>query len=324
MSMRKPNLGAAAAALALLACALCAPAQAQTFPSKTIRIVVPYAPGGGNDVLGRMFAAQMSASLGQPVIVDNRAGAGGNIGTEYVAHAAPDGYTLLYVSNSLSIAPSLYGKLNFSLQELAPVSLVASFPIAIVAHASVPAKNIKELVELSKKRGGLSFGSVGTGSANHLTGVLLDKVAGTSNLHVPYKGAGPMMTALLGGETDFAVANVFTAQPYAGSDKLRILAVTGPKPSAALPGIPTVASDFPGFDTGVWHGFLTAAGTPPAVLAILNREVLKALHTPQIREALEKGGGELVGNTPAEFAAIIDQETKKYATLVKLSGAKAD
>jgi tripartite-type tricarboxylate transporter receptor subunit TctC len=316
---------AAAAVLAVLAGVLstAAPAQAQTFPNKTIRLVVPYPPGGGNDVLGRLFAAQLSTSMGQPVIVDNRAGAGGNIGTEFVAHAAADGYTLLYASNSLVIGPSLYSKLGYSLSDLAPVSLVANFPIAIVVNSSVPAKNIKELVELSKKRP-LNYGSTGTGSANHLTGVLLNNVAGIENVHVPYKGAGPMMTALLGGEIEFAAPNIFTAAPHARNDRLRILAVTGPKPSATLPGVPTVAADYPGFDTSVWHGFLTTAGTPPAVIATLHREIVKALASPLIRDALEKGGADPVGSTPAEFAAVIDQDTKKYAKLVKISGAKAD
>jgi tripartite-type tricarboxylate transporter receptor subunit TctC len=322
---RRLKIGAATAVLAVLAgvMSFTAPAQAQAFPNKTIRLVVPYPPGGGNDVLGRLFAAQLSASMGQPVIVDNRAGAGGNIGTEAVAHATPDGYTLLYASNSLVIGPSLYTKLGYSLQDLAPVSLVASFPIAIVVNAAVPVKNLKELVELSRKRS-LNYGSTGTGSANHLTGVLLNSLAGIENVHVPYKGAGPMMTALLGGEIEFAAPNIFTAAPHVRNERLRILAVTGPKPSATLPGVPTVAADYPGFDTSVWHGFLTTAGTPPAVIAALHREIIKALQTPQLRDALEKGGADVVGSTPAEFAAVMEQDTKKYAKLVKISGAKAD
>ncbi|MDB5946030.1 MAG: hypothetical protein JWQ33_1056, partial [Ramlibacter sp.] len=223
----------------------------------------------------------------------------------------------------LVIGPSLYSKLNYSLKELAPVSQVANFPIALVTSSALPAKNVKELVELAKKRG-LNYGSTGTGSANHLTGVLLNSMAGIENVHVPYKGAGPMMTALLGGEIDFAAPNVFTAAPYAHSERLRIIAVTGLKPSAALPGVPTVAADFPGFDTSVWHGFLTTAGTPAPVIAILHRAIVKALQTPQIRDALQQGGADVVGSTPAEFAAVIEQDTRKYAKLVKISGAKAD
>jgi tripartite-type tricarboxylate transporter receptor subunit TctC len=300
-------------------------AQAQSYPSKTIRLVVPFSPGGGNDVLGRIIASRLTELLGQTVIVDNRPGGGGNIGTEAVAHAAPDGYMLLYTSNSFAIGPALYSQLNYSLKELAPVSLVASFPIALVTHPSLPVKDIGELVALAKKRGGLNYGSPGTGSANHLTGVLLSNVAGLGNVHIPYKGAGPMMTAALGGEIEMATPNVFTAAPFVRNGRLRAIAVTGSKPSASLPGVPTLASVYPGFDdTSVWHGLFTTAGTPAPVLAILHREVIKALQTPQVREAIEGGGGEIVGNTPAEFAAVIAKDVEKYAKLVKLSGAKAD
>jgi tripartite-type tricarboxylate transporter receptor subunit TctC len=301
-----------------------APARAQSFPNKTIRIIVPFAPGGGNDVLGRVFAAHLSESLGQPVIVDNRPGGGGSIGTEAVAHATPDGYTLLYTTNSFAIAPALYPQLNYSNKELAPVSLVADFPIALVSLPSLPAKTTQELVVLAKQRGGLNYGSSGTGSSNHLTGVLLNNMAGIDNVHIPYKGAGPMMTAILSGELDFGTPNVFTAAPYVRSGRLRAIAVTGPKASASLPGVPTVASVYPGFDTNVWHGFFTTAGTPANVIAILHREIVKALHTPEMREALASGGGEIIGNTPAEFSAIVAADVEKYAKLVKMSGAKPD
>jgi tripartite-type tricarboxylate transporter receptor subunit TctC len=301
-----------------------APARAQTFPGKTIRLVVPFAPGGGNDVLGRLFAARLAESLGQAVIVDNRPGAGGNIGTEAVAHAAPDGYMLLYTTNSFAIGPALYPDLGYSLKELAPVSLVANFPIALVTPPSLPVKTVADLVALAKQRGGLNYGSTGSGSANHLTGVLFNNVAGIANVHIPYKGAGPMMTAMLSGELDFGTPNVFTAAPYVRSGRLRAIAVTGPKPSASLPGVPTVASVYPGFDTNVWHGFFTTAGTPANVIAILHREIVKALHTPEIREALANGGGEVIGNTPAEFSAIVAADVEKYAKLVKMSGAKPD
>jgi tripartite-type tricarboxylate transporter receptor subunit TctC len=301
-----------------------APARAQSFPNKTIRIIVPFAPGGGNDVLGRVFAAHLSESLGQPVIVDNRPGGGGSIGTEAVAHATPDGYTLLYTTNSFAIAPALYPQLNYSNKELAPVSLVADFPIALVSLPSLPAKTTQELVVLAKQRGGLNYGSSGTGSSNHLTGVLLNNMAGIENVHIPYKGAGPMMTAILSGELDFGTPNVFTAAPYVRSGRLRAIAVTGPKASASLPGVPTVASVYPGFDTNVWHGFFTTAGTPANVIAILHREIVKALHTPEMREALASGGGEIIGNTPAEFSAIVAADVEKYAKLVKMSGAKPD
>ena len=308
--------------LFMLAAAL--PAYAQNYPTKTIRLIVPFAPGGGNDVLGRMFSLRMSESLGQAIIVDNRPGGGGNIGTELVAHAPADGYMLLYTTNSFAVGPALYPKLGYSIKELAPLSQVAIFPIAIITHPSVPVKTIKELVALAKKQGGLNYGSTGTGSTNHLTGVLFNNVAGINNVHIPYKGAGPMMTAIMSGEVEMATPTVFTAAPYVKTGRLRAIAVTSPKPSATLPGVPTVASVYPGFDTNVWHGYFTTAGTPASVIAILHREIVKALNTPEIRKALDDGGAESVGNNPAEFAAIVAADVEKYAKLVKISGAKPD
>ncbi len=308
--------------LFMLAAAL--PAYAQNYPTKAIRLIVPFAPGGGNDVLGRMFSLRMSESLGQAIIVDNRPGGGGNIGTELVAHAPADGYMLLYTTNSFAVGPALYPKLGYSIKELAPLSQVAIFPIAIITHPSVPVKTIKELVALAKKQGGLNYGSTGTGSTNHLTGVLFNNVAGINNVHIPYKGAGPMMTAIMSGEVEMATPTVFTAAPYVKTGRLRAIAVTSLKPSATLPGVPTVASIYPGFDTNVWHGYFTTAGTPASVIAILHREIVKALNTPEIRKALDDGGAESVGNNPAEFAAIVAADVEKYAKLVKISGAKPD
>jgi tripartite-type tricarboxylate transporter receptor subunit TctC len=241
-----------------------------------------------------------------------------------VAHAAADGYMLLNTTNSFAVGPALYPKLGYNIRELAPVSQVAIFPIALITHPSVPARTIKELVALAKKRGGLNYGSTGTGSTNHLTGVLFNNVAGIENVHIPYKGAGPMMTAILSGEVEMATPTVFTAAPYVKSGRLRAIAVTSLKPSASLPGVPTVASVYPGFDTNVWHGYFTTAGTPAPVIAILHREIIKALHTPEIRDALDNGGAETNGNSPAEFAAIVAADVEKYAKLVKISGAKPD
>jgi len=300
------------------------PATAQTFPSKTVRIIVPFAPGGGNDVLGRFFAKSMTESMGQNVIVDNRAGGGGNIGNEMVAKAPPDGYMLLYTTSGIAVAPALYPKLNYSLKDLAPLSLVADFPLVIVAHPSVPAASVKELIALAKKTGGLNYGSTGTGSTNHLTGVLLNNAAGINNTHVPYKGAGPMMTALLSGEIEIGIANVFTAVPYVRNGRVRAIAVTTLKPSPQLPGVPTLAGTFPGFDTNIWHGFFTTAGTPAPVIVILNREIIKALKSAELQKAMDDGGAESVGNTPAEFTAVLAKDVEKYGKLVKASGAKPD
>jgi tripartite-type tricarboxylate transporter receptor subunit TctC len=310
--------------IAVVAALISVAATAQTYPSKAIRIVVPFPPGGANDTLARLFAPRLTEAVGQNVIVDNRGGGGGNIGTELVAHAPPDGYSLLYTTNSLPVAPSLYPKLGYKIADLAPISLVASFPLIIVVHPSVPAKNIKELVALSAQRGGLNYGSTGSGSLNHLTGVLFNNLAGLNNVHVPYKGAGPQMVALISGEIEMGVANLFTATPYVKSGRMRAIAVTSPKPSAALPSVPTMAAVYPGFDTSLWHGFLTTAGTPAATVALLNREIVKALQSQTIREALQNGGAEPVGNSPAQFSTIIAQEVEKYGKLVKLSGATAD
>ena len=244
--------------------------------------------------------------------------------TELVAHGTPDGYLLLYTTNSFAIGPALYPKLGYNIAELAPVSLVASFPIALVTHPSLPVKTLKELVALAKNGKGLNYGSTGTGSANHLTGVLLKNMSGIANVHIPYKGAGPMMTAILSGEIEMATPTVFTAAPYVKSGRLRAIAITSLKPSATLPGVPTVASVYPGFETNVWHGYFTTGGTPPAVIAVLNREILKAMRSPEIREALESGSAEIIGNSPAEFAAVLAADVDKYAKLVKISGAKPD
>lgn len=299
-------------------------ATAQNFPQRPIRMVVAAAPGGANDVLGRMYALRLSESLGQSVIVDNRGGGGGAVGTELVAHAAPDGYTLLYCTNSVVVNPSLNPKVNYTLKDLAPVSLVVRFPLILSVHPSVPAKTVPELIALAKKRGGLNYGSTGAGSTNHLTGVLFNNVAGLNNVHVPYKGAGPLMTALLSGEVEMAVTTVFSATPYLRSGRMRGIAVTSLKPLSTLPDVPPVASFFPGFSTSLWHGYLMTAGTPAAVVSVLNREIVKALHTPAIRRAIEDGGGQPVGNTPAEFASVMAEDFEKYAKLVKISGAKAD
>lgn len=313
-----------------VAAALCAasvvalPVAAQNFPAKTVRIIVPFAPGGGNDVLGRFFAKSMTESMGQNVIVDNRAGGGGNIGNEMVAKAPPDGYTLLYTTSGIAVAPALYPKLNYALKELAPLSIVADFPLVIVAHPSVPAANVKELIALAKKNGGLNYGTSGTGSTNHLSGVMLNNAAGINNTHVPYKGAGPMMTALLSGEIEIGIANVFTAVPYVRSGRMRAIAVTTLKPSPQLPGVPVLAATYPGFDTNIWHGFFTTAGTPAPVIETLHREIVKALKSPEVRKAMEDGGAEPIGNTPAEFAIVLAKDVDKYGKLVKLSGAKPD
>lgn len=299
-------------------------AYAQSYPAKPLRMIVAAAPGGANDILGRMFAQRMTEALGQPVVVDNRGGGGGVVGAESVARSTPDGYTFLYCTNSLVVNPSLNPKVNYTLKDFAPLSLTAHFPLMITVHPSVPAKTIPELVALSKKRNGLNFGSSGTGSTNQLTGVLFNIVAGLNNVHVPYKGAGPMMTALLSGEVEMGVTTVFSAAPFVKSGRVRAIAVTSLKPLPALANVPVMASYYPGFNTSLWHGYLAAAGTSPSVVMTLNRELVKALNTPEIRQSLDEGGAIPVGNSPAEFTALLAEDFEKYAKLVKISGARAD
>jgi len=300
------------------------PAIAQTYPTKTIRMIVAAAPGGANDILGRMYAQRMTEALGQTVVVDNRGGGGGVVGAETVARATADGYTILYCTNSVVVNPSLNPGVNYTLKDLSPISLVSSFPAVITLHPSAPATTLPDLIALSRKRGGLNYASTGTGSTNHLTGVLLNNLAGIANVHIPYKGAGPAMTALLAGEVEMGVTTVFSATPYIRAGKLRAIAVTSLKPLSTLPGVPAVAQFYPGFDTSLWHGYFAPAGTPLAIVALLNREIVKALRSAEIRQALEEGGAQSIGNTPAEFAAIVAEDYAKYAKLVKMSGAKAD
>ncbi|MDB5810866.1 MAG: hypothetical protein JWN94_2988, partial [Betaproteobacteria bacterium] len=271
------------------------------------------------------YAKQLSESLGKPFVIDNRAGATGNIGSEIVAHAPPDGHTILYCTASVVIAPSLYPKLGYQLRELAPLSQVSKFPLVVVVHPTVPVTTIAELIAFAKKSGGnLAYGTTGAGSMNHLTGVLLNNVAGIETVHVPYKGGGPLMNAVLSNEIPMAIPTLFSAIPHVRSGKVRALAVSSLKPMAVLPGVPALASTFPGFETTQWHGYFTTAGTPAPVVALLGAEIVKALRTPVLREAVESNGGEVVGTTPQEFAAVIKQDSEKFAKLVKMSGAKAD
>lgn len=295
---------------------------AAEFPSKAIRMVVNAAPGGANDVLGRMVAQRVTDAVGQNVVVDNRGGAGGNIGAEIVAHARPDGYTILYCTSSIVVSPSLYSKLTYKLSELAPLTLAARFPVVVAVHPSLPAKNMTEMIALSKQRSGLNYGSTGTGSINHLTGALLDSVAGIKNVHIGYKGAGPMMTALLSNEVEMGIATVFSAGPHIKAGRLRALAVSSSKAVPALPGVPPLASMYPGFETSLWHGYFATAGTPPERIAILNAEIVKALRSPALMERIAAGGGEVAATGVQEFAEIVKTDTEKYAKLVKISGAK--
>ena len=313
-------------AAVLWCCLSLAQVHAQAYPTRPVRLVIPFAPGGGADIAGRIIAQRLSEQLGQTVIPDNRAGAGGNVGAEIVAKAPPDGYTVLLTTNSIAVNASLYAKLGYSLaKDLAPVSMTALIPLVLVTHPSVPARTVKELVALGKRRqGGLNFGSNGSGTTSHLSGVLLNTVSGANAVHIPYRGGGPLMTALLSGEIDMGFSVTLVVQPHVRSGRLRALAVTTPRPAATMPEVPTMGSFFPGFDTNVWHGVFVPAGTPAAVVNRLHEEFVRALQSPQARTALERDGAEPVGTTPAEFSAILTADIEKYAKLVRSSGAKPD
>jgi tripartite-type tricarboxylate transporter receptor subunit TctC len=314
-------LAAAAAACAVVP----ALAHAQAFPARPIRVIVPFAPGGGTDIIARQFSARLTESLGQPVAVDNRAGAGGNVGAEIAAKSPPDGHTLMISTNSLAVNVTLYTKLGYSLlTDLQPVAFLASAPLVLTTHPLVPAKSVKELVALSKKRrGGLNFGSNGTGTTSHLSGELFKLSAGIELTHIPYKGAGAVIAALLAGEVDMGFNASISALPHIRSGKLRALAVSTSRPAAALPGVPTMASVFPGFETDIWYGAWLPAGVARPVLDRWVDEMRRVHAHPDIRSAFERDGAEGIFMPPAEFAAFLRKEVAKYADVVKRSGARA-
>jgi tripartite-type tricarboxylate transporter receptor subunit TctC len=306
--------------------AVLAPAHAQDYPARPIRIVLPFSPGGGTDLLARLLSKRFYEVFGQTATVDNRPGAGGNLGADIVAKSAPDGYTLLMSTASLAVNVTLYSKLPYDLRrDLIPITQVASAPLVVTVHPSVPARSVKEFVALAKKnRNGMNFGSNGTGTTSHLALVMFNQVAGTSLTHIPYKGAGAMLTALLSGEVEMGFPAVISVQPHLRSGRLRALAVTTKRRSTALPDVPTLDASFPGFDIDNWFALFAPAGTPAAVVNRIHAEVVKGLQHPESQAFMKNEGAEPVGSTPAEFAAFVAREIDKYAQIVKLSGAKPD
>jgi tripartite-type tricarboxylate transporter receptor subunit TctC len=317
----------------LKACVLCAAAvaanvHADAYPARPIRMIVAFPPGGGTDIVGRMLAQKLGETLGQNVIVENHGGAGGNIGTELAARAAPDGYTLLMgnvAPNAINV--SLYKRLPFDpVADFAPVSLVASTPNILVVHPSVPARTVAELIALARtRRGGLNYASAGAGSSSHLAGELFASLAGVQLVHVPYKGAGPAMVDTLSGQVELYFATLPAAIPYVKSGRLAALALTSARRSPALPALPTIAeSGLAGYEASTWYGVLAPARTPSALVGRLQAEIARALSVPEFRERLLAQGFEPIGGTPEEFAAYIRSETEKWAKVVRASGAKAE
>lgn len=301
---------------------------AQSWPAKPVRFVVPFPAGGSTDVVGRILAEHLRQGLGQPFVIDNRAGAGGTVGSDVVAKAAPDGYTMLICTSSThAIASGLYGrKLPYDqVKDFAPVTLIGSATILLVVHPSVVAKSVPELIALAKaKPGALNFASSGNGGVSHLTGEYFKSLAGIQMQHVPYKGDTPMITDLVAGRVSLAFGTAVAFLPYVQKGTLHALAVTNAKPSPVTPNLPTVAQTLPGFEALQWFGLLMPAGTPPEIVSKLNAEVVRILRLPDVRERLQAMGIEIVGNTPGEFAAFMRDETAKWGKIVKESGAKID
>ena len=300
---------------------------AQGWPSKPVRFVVPFPAGGSTDVVGRLIAEHLRQSLGQTFVIDNRAGAGGTTGSDAVAKAAPDGYTMLIgTSSTHAIAASLYGKLPYDqVKDFAPVTLLGSATILLVVHPSVPAKSVPELIALAKARpNSLDFASSGNGGVSHLTGEYFKSLAGIEMQHVPYKGDTPMIIDLVAGRVALAFGTAVAFLPYVQKGALNALAVTNAKPSPLAPNLPAVAQTLPGFEALQWFGILMPAGVPNEIVAKLNGEIVKILRLPEIRERFQSMGIEIAGNTPDQFAAFMRLETAKWGRIVKESGAKID
>jgi tripartite-type tricarboxylate transporter receptor subunit TctC len=314
-------------AIAILLAALpVAPALAQTYPAKNLRIVNAFAPGGASDVVARSFAQKLTEYLGQQVTVENRVGAGGNIASEYVARSAPDGYTILMGTLFLATNASLYSKLTWNAQkDFAPISMVTASPLILCVHPSLPVKSTRELIALAKKRpGDLNFPSAGNGTSMHLSGELFNMMAGIKTQHVPYKGSGPGVLDLVSGRVQFMLNPMPEPVPFIKVGKLRALATSTAKRIEALPDLPPVAEAIPGYETITWQGFLVAAGTPKPIVDRLHGEFVKALKEPEFAARMRGMGLEIYGSTPAEFAQYIRDESAKWGKVIRATGAKLD
>ncbi|RPJ47413.1 MAG: tripartite tricarboxylate transporter substrate binding protein [Betaproteobacteria bacterium] len=315
------------ALLSLLLIPLMLPAAAQQYPVKPVRLIVPFPPGGPTDVVSRLVAPKLAEGLGQQIVVENRGGAGGAIGTEQVAKSAPDGYTIVMGTiGGLAVAKSLNPKLGYdTLRDLAPITQSVSVTSILVVHPSVPAKNVRELLALARSGAGkLNYASSGNGTITHLAGELLKLTGKVSITHVPYKGGAPALVALVSGEVDMSYENSLIITPHIKSGKVRGLAVTSAKRSALLPELPTIAETLPGYSASGWYGLLAPAATPKPVIARLNAEAVKALRAPDVVAKLSGQGAEPVGNSPEEFTAFIRSEIAKWANLVKAANMRTD
>ena len=317
------------AVLGVAAALLAAPSHAQAYPHKPIRLVVPYAAGGAADITARIVGQKMAQGLGVPVLVDNRGGANGNIGTDMVAKAAPDGYTMLLVaSGPVVVNQALYARLPYDpIKDLLPVTQLTRYQFALVVPAASPITGLPDLVRRAKAAPGtLSYGSTGVGGGGHLAGEMLARVSGTELTHVPYKGSAPALADLLGGQLSFTFDTVVTAAPQIASGKLRGFAVSGPQRASSLPQLPTMAElGFKDFDVTQFQGILVPARTDPAIVERLHAEAVKALRSPDVvKRLVEDGGYEIVGSSPAEFSRLIQTEAAAYGKLIRQANIKAE
>jgi tripartite-type tricarboxylate transporter receptor subunit TctC len=299
--------------------AIAGTASAQDYPNKPIKFIVPYPPGGGTDVIARILQEPLAAELGQPIIIENKGGAAGNLGTDIVAKAPADGYTILFTLSSHTINPKLYDKLPFDVErDFAPISLATLVPQILVANPSVPANNVKELIALAKANPGkFNYASVGTGSPAHIAGELLKLKTGIDMVHVPYKGGGPAVIDTIGGQVELAFVSMPAAWQHVKAGKLKALAVTSATRSLTAPDVPTIAETVPGYVVDSWFGALAPAKTPPAAVAKLNAAFAKVLENPQVKERLLAQGAEAAPSSPAEFDRRIKEELAKWELVIK-------
>lgn len=303
-------------------------AQTEAYPSRPVRMIVPFPPSGSTDIMARVVAQKLTQKLGQQVIVDNRGGAGGTIGMNIAAKAPPDGYTVM-MSTSIThtVGASLYSKLPYNvLTDFAPITLAASVPLLLVVNPTLPAKSVKELIQLAKaKPGQLNYASPGSGTSGHLAAEMFKSMAGVDIVHVPYKGGGPAVVDLIGGQVQMLILSAVATLPHVKTGKLRALAVTGLSRSAKLPDIPTVSeSGLPGYEVVLWYGISAPAKTPAPIVSRLNHDIVAIMRSPEMRERLASEAGEPIGNTPEEFEKIIRADVAKWAKIVRESGIKAD
>jgi tripartite-type tricarboxylate transporter receptor subunit TctC len=312
---------------AAMSCLLAASVQAQPYPSKPVRVVVPYPPGGPTDIVARVLFQQVAESTGQQFVIDNRAGAGGNIGAEHVAKSPADGYTVLIGTTAHAINMSLFKSLNYDVQkDLAPVSLLTQGPLVLVTHPQFPANSVKELIDMAKaKPGSLNFASSGNGQSTHLSAELFNSMAGTKMVHVPYKGSAPALSDLMTGQVGIMFDTTLSAMPFVRAGKLKALGVTSPQRTPAAPDVPTIAeSGLPGYEVFAWNGVFVPAGTPKAIVVQLNEEIRKAMQLPQVRDKFSAQGFAASWNTPDQFGVFVRNEVDKWARTVKASGATLD